>query len=228
MRSFGNRCCILGLLGIVLFSSGCNLAALCYFLVPGMDSTFEPPCKLVGADKDKEVRVVFLVSTGLETRPEFIRVDRELSRLVNAQLTEAFKKNKEKVMLVPVSLVEKYKDEHPNWRSTPPDEIGKYFNADKVVSLEVDSLSLYEKGSSNMLYHGVAEVSISVIDMSKAADGPVYNDEYRTEFPKTRGHIPASDSSVSAFRQKFLSIVARDLAWKFTAHPTEDAFKMQD
>jgi hypothetical protein len=167
MRSFLNRCALLGLLGAVLFSSGCNLAALCYFLVPGMDSKFEPPYKLAADDKDKEVRVVMLVSTGLETRPEFIRVDRDLSRLVSAQLNDAFKKNKEKVMLVPVSLVERYKDEHPNWRSTPPDEIGKYFNADKVVSLEVDSLSLYEKGSSNMLYHGVAEVSISVVDMSR-------------------------------------------------------------
>src|SRR5438552_2122371 len=90
-----------------LWTTGCNLMALPYFLMPG-EPKIDARCKLASADKEKEVRVVIVAANGLETRPEFLRVDFQLSRLLTQRLQEAFKQNKEKVTLIPTSRVEKY------------------------------------------------------------------------------------------------------------------------
>ena|SRR5947209_4505176 len=216
--------------GLVLAAglcTGCNIMALPFFLIPGMEDRYEPKCKLASDDKEKTVRVVILTTSGgLEIRPEFVRVDRDLSQMVAHELTEAFKKKKEKVVLVPVSRVEKYKDEHPNWHALDPSEIGKYFNADYVIDFEIDSLSLYESGSSNTLYRGRAAISVSVMDVHKPqADGPIFHDEYRCEYPRARGPIPVNDNNAAQFRQMFLNVVARELSWYFTSHLVDDDFK---
>jgi hypothetical protein len=217
-----------GLLLVAVSCTGCNLMALPFFLIPGMEPKHEAKCKLEPHENEKEVRVVILSSSGLETRPEFLRVDRELSRLMYMQMEEGFKKNKEKVTLVPVSQIEKYKDDHPNWHSLSPQEIGKHFNASYVIDLEINAVTLYEPGSANTLFRGHAEISIDVVDVRKAAEGPIYKEEYTIDYPRARGPIPASEGNVQQFRQRFLSVVARELAWRFTAHLVEDDFKMAD
>src|SRR5437588_143314 len=120
--------------------TGCNIMALPYFL-PGMENKHEAKCKLVPAEKGKELKVMVLAATGMETRPEFLRVDRDLSRKVCQMLEEAFKNNKEKVKVIPTSKVERYKDEHPAWHSKAPEDIGERLGADYVISLEINSLS---------------------------------------------------------------------------------------
>lgn len=217
-----------GLFLVAMSSSGCNLMALPFFLIPGMEPKHEAKCKLAAQDGDKEVKVLILSAAGLETRPEFLRVDRELSRLLYMQMEDGFKKNKEKVTIIPVSQVEKYKDDHPNWHSLSPEEIGKHFHADYVIDLEINTMTLYEAGSANTLFRGHAEISLDVVDVHKPSEGPIYKEEYTIDFPRARGPIPASDGSVPQFRQRFLSVIARELSWRFTAHLVEDDFKMAD
>ena len=50
--------------------------------------------------------------------------------------------------------VERFKSETPNWKRLSLEEIGKHFQADYVICLEIESASLYEMGSSNQLYRG--------------------------------------------------------------------------
>ncbi len=207
---------------VALLSSGCNLMALPFFLLPGMEPTQYAKCKLASDDKDKEVRVVILASSGLETRPEFIRADRELAQDLVNQLRERFKKNKERVTVVQNSHVEKYKEEHPNWRSFDAQEVGKYFNADYVIDLEIESMSLYEPGSANTLFRGRAAIAISVVDVHHPSEGPKYNEQYTAEYPRAKGPIPVDGSNPAQFRQKFLAVVARELSWKFSNVPQDD------
>src|SRR5437870_941981 len=127
---------IVAIMLIAGFSAGCNLMALPFFLLPGMENKHEAKYKLASADKEKQVRVVILASAGLEMRPEFLKIDRELSRMLAVQLQEGFKQNSEKVTIVPTSQVERFKDEHPSWHSLDLEEIGKQFHADQVVNLE--------------------------------------------------------------------------------------------
>jgi hypothetical protein len=227
-ETFKYRGYLAALLLVVVTAAGCNIMALPFFLLPGMDPKHEAKCKLVPHDKDRGARVVILTSCGMETRPEFLRVDRELGRLLYMQLEDGLKKNQERVVVVPIGQVEKYKDDHPNWHSLSPEEVGKHFSADYVISLEINSVSLYEPGSINTLFRGHAEISLDVLDVLKPANGPIYREEYTINYPRARGPIPASEGNIQQFRQRFLSVVARELSWRFTAHLVEDDFKMND
>jgi hypothetical protein len=208
----------------VVLAMGCNLMALPYFLMPS-DPSYPPPCKLASDDKEKTVRVAIQAWTGMETRPEFLKIDRELGLLLAQHLQESYKKNKEKVTIVPVSRMEKYKDDHPNWRQQEPQEIGKHFQADYIIDLDVGSITLYEPGSANTLFRGRAEVSIDVVDVHKASEGPIFRKEYTCEYPRAKGPIPAGDSNVAQFRQAFLEVVAREISWLFTSHLVDDDYK---
>jgi hypothetical protein len=214
------------LAGLVLMAAlattGCNMLALPFFLIPGMEPKIDPKCKLASEDKEKEVKVVLLASTALETRPEFLRVDRDLSRMVVTNLQETFKKNKEKVTVVPISQIEKYKDDHPNWHALDPEEIGQHFKADYVINLEIDAITLYEPGSSNTLFRGRTEISLAVVNVKDPKEGPIYKEEYTCEYPRAKGPVPAGDSNPAQFRQRFLGVVAREISWRFTAHLVDD------
>ncbi len=228
MAAWKLRGYLAGVLVAALSCTGCNMMALPFFLIPGMDPKHEAKCKLEPHGNAKEVRVVLMSSSGLETRSEFLRIDRELSRLIYQQMEEGFKKNKEKVTVIPVSQVEKYKDDHPNWHALSPEEIGKHFRADYVIDLEINAMTLYEPGSANTLFRGHAEISLDVVDVYKSAEGPIYKEEYTIDYPRARGPIPASEGNVQQFRQRFLGVVARELSWRFTAHLVEDDFRMAD
>jgi hypothetical protein len=218
-----------GLFLLASLAMGCNMMAMPFFLIPGMEPKYEAKCKLASSDKEKTVTAVILASSGLETRPEFIRVDRELSRLLSQKLQEAFKRNKENVVLVPISKVERYKDEHPNWHSMAPEDIGKYFNAEYVIDLEIESISLYEPGNGNTLFRGRARISVDVVEVKKATEGPIYKEEYSIEYPKAWPQSAnfSDDSNAAQFRLAFLTKIAQELSWRFTAHLVDDDMQIE-
>src|SRR5438270_7966363 len=139
---------LLGALG-----TGCNIGALPYFLGVGDDSR-QPGDMRLAREDGKEVKVAVLVYSGVETRPEFITTDRELSGALTRQLQQSCERNKEKVSFVAPSKIQEFKNNHPDWHTMKLDEIGERFKADYVIYLELESMSLYEKGSANQLYHG--------------------------------------------------------------------------
>lgn len=213
------------LLLVAAFGFGCNMLSLPFFLLMGANSKQPALCKLASKDKDKEVRVVILASAGLETRPEFLRVDRELTSLLARHLTQGFKDNKEKVKLVPARQIDQFKDEHPNWKTMDLVKIGEHFDADYVIDLEIISLSLYEQGSANQLFRGRADIHVRVVDVNEPDDDPIFKQLYTCEYPKTRGPIPVGEGSMLQFKQKFLDHVGRHLSWYFTAHLNEDEYR---
>jgi hypothetical protein len=233
MTSSWHRWSLAGLILIVVLGTGCNMMSLPFFLMPGMEPKSEPKCRLASDDKEKKVKVLILASRGLETRPEFVNVDRDLSRLLTLQLQEGFKNNKENVSVMSPSRVENYKDRHSNWRSMSPEEIGETFRGgDKtsswyVINIEIDSISLYEQGSANQLFHGRADLSLDVVDLNKPGEGPIYRESCTVEYPKVSGPIAASDSNVLQFRQRFLNVVARELSWRFTSHLLDDDHRVE-
>jgi hypothetical protein len=222
MATFRRRGAWMGVLLGAALCSGCNVLAMPFFLLPGMEPKVAARYKIAPKEKDKEVRVIILASAGLETRPELLRVDRELSRKLAAKLEEGFKKNSEKVTIIPTSRVEKYKDDHPSWKTKQPEEIGRYFRADYVIDLEINSISLYQQGSYNQMFRGRAEIAVDVVDVNKPSEGPVYHEEYGIEYPKVRGPQPVDGANPAGFRDAFLSYVARELSWRFTAHLQDD------
>jgi hypothetical protein len=202
--------------------TGCNLIALPYFLLTGAAGAMEQPkWPLTPKEKSKEVRVAIVGWTGLDVRPEFVRVDRDLCDLLSQQLKRSFKENGEKVSLVPLSQIEAYKDRHPDWKSMNLEELGQKFDADYVIYLELHSLSLYEQGSGNTLYHGRADVSVHLVNVNDPASES-FQDDPSYEYPVSKGPIAADDMTPRKFRLDFLTYIAKRLSWNFTAHPIDD------
>ena len=206
--------------------TGCNVLSVPAFLF-GPESKRDAELKKLAADdKEKEVRIVILTYAGLETRPEFLRVDRELTGMLVRWLEQGFTYNKERVTIVPPRQVEKFKDENPKWQTMDLVEIGKNrnFDADYVVYLEINSLTLYEAGSGNQLYRGRTKISVAVADVNKPEEDPVKK-EFSSEYPsEAKGPVPVGDSSLQEFRQAFLNHVTKKLSWNFTSHPTDSEY----
>ncbi|MBY0523916.1 MAG: hypothetical protein K2R98_10990 [Gemmataceae bacterium] len=224
MAPSARRWRLVGLLGLAILSTiGCNPLTSLYFLAVGLDPKVEPDCRLASEDKNKEVKVVILTYCPLEMRQELLGADRELSSLLGQKLLEGTRANKEKITIVSPTKVQHYKDEHPNWQSNGPEVIGKYFRADYVIDLEINTLTLFQARSANQMLRGNAEISITVHDLSKPGEEPIFKDEYACEYPPSR-EVPISDCSPQKFRMQFLTRMATDLSWKFTSHPVADHF----
>jgi hypothetical protein len=101
------------------------------------------------------------------------------------------------------------------------EEIGQQFDADYVIYLELHSLTLYEPGSGNTLYHGRADVSVHLVNVHDP-ESESFKDDPSYEFPVSKGPQPADDMTPRKFRQDFLTYIAKRLSWNFTAHPIQD------
>jgi hypothetical protein len=198
---------------------------MAYFLVPEVKE--EPELKrLASDDSKKEVKVVILTYDRLEPLPELAQVDRQLSDLLSRQLAELFRQDKQKVAIVPSRRVEEYKNTHPARHGPDPTEVGRYFHADYVIYLELNEMSLYEKGSSNLLLRGRAHISVSLIDINDP-DETREPREFTTVYPsEARAQDVGPDMPLLLFRQQFLTTIARRLSYYFAPH--RKAQKMVD
>ncbi|GIW80247.1 MAG: hypothetical protein KatS3mg105_2054 [Gemmatales bacterium] len=203
-----------------ILATGCSLLQVPFFLIYG-EPKVDPKLKALESGK-----VVILTSMPGEIRPEFLRIDRELtSRLVRQMSRLNEENNKGRLEIVPSKKVEKFKDENPDWQTLDMKEIGKYFDADYVISLEILSVDLYEKGAGTYMYRGQIEIDVEVFDMKDENGEPVY-DTFNVEYPpRPRGSIPSDDQSPRQFRQRFLDHVAQRLAWWFLPHTIREQYQ---
>lgn len=218
-----------GLCGLLLTASGCNLVGTAMYVF-GPENKKPAECKrLAFDDKKKLAHVVILPSMGLETRPEFLRVDRELHAHLHTELQKGFNHNEEQVSLLQPRTIEKFKDENPNWQTLGDEEIARKFrNADYVVRIDIENISLYEPGSGKQLYRGKIEGRVSVFDAHKPEDYPIRKD-FSIIYPgESKASVPVGENNPQQFRSMFLAHAAKRLSWFFTAHAVEDDFHMQD
>ena len=209
---------------LAVFGIGCNPLTSIYFLMVGVDSKVPPDFRL--ATQDKESRVLVLAYSAPDVRSDQAGIDRQLATTFVRMLEERCKANKERITIVPIHKVEKFKSDNPRWQTMGAAEIGRDFDVDYVIDLEVVSLSLYEPGAHRSLFRGRSKIDVAVHDLHKPNDGPVYKKALSTEYPKTRGPISVSDdNNVDKFRDQFINRIATDLSWQFTAHLTQEGYQ---
>src|SRR5262249_26123455 len=134
--------------------------------------------------------------------------------------------DKEKVTIIPQRRVEAYKNSHPDWRQDPDlRKVGKAFDVDYIIYLEVNSLSMYEQGSFNQLYRGRANLTVTLINVKDAAAPAVAQEPSVCVYPsEARGSMAADfEMPPVRFRQVFLDRIAKELSWKFTKHQRREA-----
>lgn len=210
-------------------ATGCNILSLPFFVFGPEDMVAPEIKRLASDDKKKEVKVAILAYMSLETRPEFLKFDRDVTNGLAHALTERFKANQENVKVISVSKVEKFKQDHPNWQALDLHEVGKSLGADYVIYLEIasDTLSLYEKGSSNQLYRAHADLTVSLVDVHETEDPPLQKD-MTFQYPgDATGVLDANDRNWTLFKQMFVKHLSERLSWCFSAHLRDDGFRCE-
>jgi hypothetical protein len=216
-----------GLLTTAALSAGCNPLELGYFLF-GPEPKIEASLKQIAStDKERTVRAVVLVSNDANSSMDFVRADVELSHLVVNKMRDQCKYNNEKVELISPTKVNEFKNKHPDWRTIPPEKIGTHFDADYVIDLEINKLSLYEYGSANQIYRGRAEISITLFDVNNPDEG-AERSEFNYVYPSDSIQgVPIDDKPKEKFIEDFYKSLAEKITWHFTAHPTREAFSFR-
>lgn len=212
------------ILGTIWLSIGCTPSTLSFLAMPFVDDKIEPACKL--AEKKEDVTVAILVNFAHpEINPDVFSADGELASLFTNQLRKRMTENKEKARVLSPAKVRDYQKK-PGGEGRSLYEIGKHFKADKVVALEINSMSLTEPNSP-MFYRGSIDIGIQVVDARRPeGDGMIYSGTYRTEFPRSRP-IETAGTSPLQFREVFLNRVAGDLTRFFTAYPREQRMELE-
>ncbi len=208
-----------------LLLAGCSFPQSLYFFMPEAKEPAE--LKRLASDDKKEVKVVLWTFMSLDPREEFIQADRLLAGMLSEEIRKLSEENKEKVTIVKPNLVEQYKNKHNNWRSVDLEKVGHDFDADYVIYLEINKLSLYEPKASQQLYRGQTEILVSVKDMKHLDDEPqrVFNDRYPSE---AGGALDTFELSPIAFRDNFLHHVSQRLAFYFVEHKKRTRRVMMD
>jgi len=128
------------------FSGGCSAVGyLGYLIAPeGMTKTVEPEYKELPG---KKVAVVIFAEQ--DVLYEYPLVRYELGSAINDQ----FKKNVEKIQVVPAEQIIKFQDEDLDWDSMDKTALGKAFSVDYVLFVSLVEFSTREPGSE-YLYRG--------------------------------------------------------------------------
>jgi hypothetical protein len=204
---------------------GCGPSSLAMLFAPFVDDRTPPKYKL--AKDDKEVTVVIASRfENLEVRPELMTADQELAEALAAQLRNRFKENKEKVKIVPPLRARPYLLKLKEWDSANLQKVAETFQADYVIQIDVQRLSLVMPNSYNSLYQGHADLEVTLYDAHQPfLEAVLHKELYRCEYPTSRP-IDTTGSSPNQFRIMFVTKMARDLARWFTAYPTEQRLDM--
>jgi hypothetical protein len=214
-----------GIIGLLTLSLGigCDMATLSYFLIPWADDKEPAECKLTPPKGKKETTVIIMASFAhLETRPEFQTVDKDLSDRVAGELKKRAEANKDKIKIIPYYQVKSYLNKELDPHLLDKREIGKHFQADYVINLEINSISLFE-GSYRQLFRGTTEIDVTVFDVNQpSGEGPIFENIYHTEYPSHGPLDAGGGNSVALFRSAFLNRLGKDLSRYFQPYPHDE------
>ena len=148
-------------------------------------------------------------------------MDRDLSGMLTRILQQRCPENDQYLTFIAPGKAQEFKNNHSDWHTMPLRDVGNRLGADYVIYLEVESMSLYERGSANQLYRGRASIAVQLVDMRKK-DEDALEKQFTCEYPSARGPIAVDDQNAREFYLAFLNYVAKHLSWYFTAYPPEE------
>jgi hypothetical protein len=106
------------------------------------------------------------------------------------------------------------------WDEIDYREIGRGVKAERVIAVDLAGFGLYE-GSS--LYHGRAQVTVTVYDMTEKGREVFRKTLSEVRFPLT-GPYPVGDVSEATFRRAFVQVLARHVTKFFRQYDLMDDF----
>ncbi len=115
------------------------------------------------------------------------------------------------------TFIQAWMDQNPDWDEVA--EIGRVFEADYVIEIEVAGFSLYEENSVELL-RGRTEAYVTVVEMLPDGTGDrIYETEVDFAFP-TKFPRSAGDNPYSQFKMEYLTALSEKIAWLFVPRET--------
>lgn len=205
----------LGLLAACLLSmgiSGCSQFVLLSYIIhgpPTIEPDFDAETGKSMSAPGKTVAVVCFAPKELQWK--FPQIDDQIATAV------AYRLGQNHIKMIHPDYVKAWTDAHPDWEKAS--EIGKAFDANYVIEIELAEFTLHE-GSSTTLFRGKSEAYIHVVEMEKVDDKltgegeRIFTKELDFEFP-TRVPRSSNDQSLSSFQSEYLSRLSERIGFLF-------------
>jgi hypothetical protein len=208
------------LLGLGLAATGFGCGGMNPFLLPyifsGGKTKTPAEFPLTPQPKKTDAKVVVFVSSKMGLPADLAGVDRMLNAELIQMLDARVKENEEKVQVLKMQVIDKYKADNPNWRTESPYDIGKSFGADYVIDVEIQEMDLYKPGSRGQWLLGHATVAVDAYDLSKPLRDPAYKQDFTIQYPQSEREVE-SRAQISQFRLQFVQRIASDISVKFSS-----------
>lgn len=187
--------------------SGCQQFVIISYLLHGPPS-IEPDFDAETGESMSvpEVTVAVVCFTPTELKWKFPQLDEQVATHVAHRLGQNY------IEMIHPDYVKAWVDEHPDWEKA--EEIGKAFNTDYVIEIELADFSLYE-GASTTLYRGRTEAYVHVIKIDEEGYADrIFTKEIDFAFP-TQVPRSSSELSLGEFRKEYLSRLSEKIGWLF-------------
>jgi hypothetical protein len=205
----------------LLMLAGCDPRALIFFLQP--NDPMHPP----DAPSLRSKKVVILTHATSSAQADFRAVDHEITK----EFVKLLRENVRHIEVVEPQKVWDWADAHPSW--TDPGDAARAFEADIVIFLEIQEFRVSDPSSPG-LFQGISVVNVQIHEQKyptgsngkELKDKPkesemVWESVVTSEFPN-RGHMPEDNVSRTAFKNKFVKLVATEISWHFIGRAMGD------
>jgi len=145
------------------------------------------------------------------------RLPLEISRDLINEIAKRLGPKRVKIFINPVE-VQRWQEANLEWPNISLVEMGKGFNADTVLYVELERYSLMEENSAN-LYRGRVRARIKVVQPA-APHNPVYETVVETVFPE-RAPVGVTSSTEQSVRTYTNLVFAENVVDKFIDHEVE-------
>ncbi len=127
-------------------------------------------------------------------------------------MQEECSKTGEEISFVDTGLVEDYLSSQKNWWERTPENLGKQFETDAVIILDLKYFSIYDPTHEFKLFQGNCHLEFTLFNVQFKS---VSTGSCSKVFPK----VPEfNNEKESEFRKRFVNAVARQLASNFAGH----------
>lgn len=200
---------VVSLVVLVSMLAGCNLFEHAVYTIFGQSS------KKVKAEytglASKRVAIFVATAAGVDFEYPSANVNLALAS------SDVLARHIDEVQFVDAESIDKFQREDLDWLSLPIRDLGKMFNADRILYLDMIEFTVVEPQSINLL-RGYITADVRVYEMDSVnPDKPSYQSELNVVYPE-HGPTPAGDSAEQSVMYRSISLFAEELARRFYDH----------
>lgn len=199
-------------LPVLLLAAGCNLLEFPAYVLFG--TTTETVKAEYKGLEEKRVAILIMTDSGVDFEFPYLRLDLALTA------ANHLKEKIDEITFVEQDKIDRFQRNDLDWNRLSMAEIGKRFQAQRILYLDVIHFSTFEENSIGLL-RGRAEIDIRVYEIdSPTPEKPAYKSQLAILYPEDVP-LALSDTAQQQVMQRTLYLFGTDLTKKFHTHKAE-------